>query len=136
MEEKLTRISYEGNFRTAIRYQNQVICTDAVKEYGGLGESLTPAELLPAAVASCTMTTIAMKAAKMGLSVDGFYIEISKEFSDHFSLASMTFTCHMPAAFPEEHRASFELAGEKYCIVGRSVDPAIEQKFIYLYDVK
>ncbi len=135
MEQPIATITYEGNFRTAIRHQNHVIYTDASKEYNGLEEALSPADLIPSAVASCLMTTLSMKAASKDLSLGEFYIEVTKELSEDFRVSSIELHCHLPKELTEKDRTSLERAGERYGVVSRSLDPAMKQTICYIYDL-
>tara|TARA_B100000768_G_C11281759_1_gene379023 strand:+ start:304 stop:720 length:417 start_codon:yes stop_codon:yes gene_type:complete len=61
-------LQYQGELRTSMTHHqsNQVVVTDAPLDNNGKGESFSPTDLVSAALASCVMTILGIKARDMG----------------------------------------------------------------------
>jgi uncharacterized OsmC-like protein len=55
------------------------IVTDAPTDNHGKGEAFSPTDLVAAALASCMITTMGIKAMTMGISIDGTRAEVKKD---------------------------------------------------------
>jgi len=64
-------VRWDGGLRTVARHDNGTeVATDMPAEIGGGGGVVTPGWLLRAALASCTVTRVAMAAAAEGITLD------------------------------------------------------------------
>lgn len=72
--------SYQGEKHVQIVHgpSRAVIETDAPKDNNGRGESFSPTDLVAAALASCAMTVMAIRAEKMGLEIGSMKSVVSK----------------------------------------------------------
>ena len=61
-------LAYQGQLRTAMKHlqSNSEVITDAPVDNHGKGEAFSPTDLVSAALASCVMTIMAIKAGDMG----------------------------------------------------------------------
>lgn len=61
-------LAYQGQLRTAMQHlqSNSLVITDAPVDNRGKGEAFSPTDLVSAALASCVMTIMAIKAGDMG----------------------------------------------------------------------
>ena len=61
-------LKYEGDLRTSMTHNRsgQTVITDAPLDNNGKGESFSPTDLVSAALASCVMTILGIKARDMG----------------------------------------------------------------------
>lgn len=61
-------LAYQGQLRTAMQHaqSNSQVVTDAPVDNRGKGEAFSPTDLVSAALASCVMTIMAIKAGDMG----------------------------------------------------------------------
>lgn len=76
-------ILYEGNLRcNALHLQsNSAIETDAPTDNRGKGERFSPTDLVCTALASCIVTTMAMKADDMGIELKDTTVNVKKYMS-------------------------------------------------------
>ena len=61
-------LAYQGQLRTAMQHlqSNSKVITDAPVDNRGKGDAFSPTDLVSAALASCVMTIMAIKAGDMG----------------------------------------------------------------------
>ncbi len=73
-------ILYEGNLRCNARHlqSNSVIETDAPTDNRGKGERFSPTDLVCTALATCMITTMAMKATDMGIELRDSIVDVKK----------------------------------------------------------
>ena len=71
-------ISYEGNLRcTALHLQSgSSIETDAPTDNRGKGERFSPTDLVCTALATCIITTMAIKVADIGIELKGSKVNV------------------------------------------------------------
>lgn len=113
----------------------QTIITDGPKAAGGVGESMSPSDLLAAALASCALTIMALCAESLGADFSGCYAEVvEKEASmEIFRVTKLKVRFYLKQAFSAEVRQAVEAATTEMCIVGRSLHPDIKQIFEFVY---
>ncbi len=75
-----SKIIYKGNLRTEAVHLNSgnIIITDAPIDNQGKGEAFSPTDLVAAALGSCMLTIIGIKAREIQIDIDGVEIEITK----------------------------------------------------------
>ena len=73
-------ILYEGNLRCNARHlqSNSIIETDAPTDNRGKGERFSPTDLVCTALATCMITTMAMKATDMGIELRDSIVDVKK----------------------------------------------------------
>lgn len=76
-------VVYNGDLRTELTHlqSGTVIETDAPTDNHGKGERFSPTDLLATSLASCMITTMAIRAADMHLNFKGTTIEVTKIMS-------------------------------------------------------
>ncbi|MBF0784241.1 OsmC family peroxiredoxin [Muribacter muris] len=131
------KIAYQGQLRMKTTHlaNGQTIITDAGKNVGGKGENISPADLLTSTLASCAMTIMALRAEQLGADFSGCYAETSKEVDmQQFRVTKICINFHLKAEFSAEVRNAVESASRELCIVGRSLNADLIQKFEFIYE--
>ncbi|QEY24049.1 OsmC family protein [Neisseria animalis] len=134
---KNTKVQYQGTLRNqTIHLSNgQTLLTDAGKSVGGLGENISPADLLASTLASCAMTIMAIRAEQLGADFSGCYAETEKDADmQNFRVTRIGIDFHLKAAFSAEVRQAVESASRDLCIVGRSLNTDLVQDFRFIYE--
>ena len=92
-------IKYEGNLRCTCTHleSGTEILTDAPRDNHGNGEAFSPTDLVATALASCIVTTMAIKCRQMNLSIDGTTAEVKKIMaSEPRRISQIDIVLHMP----------------------------------------
>lgn len=73
-------IQYQGNLRCNARHlqSDSIIETDAPTDNRGKGERFSPTDLVCTALATCMITTMAMKATDMGIELKDSTVDVKK----------------------------------------------------------
>src|SRR5512143_3893504 len=76
-------VRYEGQLRCSAKHgpSSTTLATDAPADNQGKGESFSPTDLVAAALATCMLTTIGIRANKHGWGVDGIEAQIEKHMT-------------------------------------------------------
>ncbi len=76
-------IIYTGNLRCAATHlqSGTVIETDAPTDNKGKGERYSPTDLVCVALATCIVTTIGIKVADLGISIDDTVVQVTKHMA-------------------------------------------------------
>jgi uncharacterized OsmC-like protein len=110
-----------------------VIETDAPKDNHGRGERFSPTDLMGASLASCALTTMAIKAEKDGVKIDGARARVEKHMqSDPRRIASLPLEITMPPGIPTSYRAKIKEFAET-CPVKLSLHPSVETPVRIVY---
>lgn len=124
---------YAGALRTLALHvaSNNQIVTDAPVDNHGRGESFSPTDLVCAALGSCMLTIMGIKAEQHQLDITGTRIAITKEMAPdgprRIGRITLDFTLPPAAAeFSAHHREVLERAAHT-CPVALSLHPDIEQ---------
>lgn len=129
-------IWYEGDLSTrCVHSGTQVeICTDAPKEFHGLGNAFSPTDLFAAALGACVITLMGMIAAKLHIDLMGTHASVSKEMTTipPRRVAKLVVTIRSPHVYSEEVTSKLIAAGEG-CPVHKSLHPDIQVEFVYLW---
>ena len=128
-------IHYEGNLRcNAIHLQSgSAIETDAPTDNRGKGERFSPTDLVCTALATCMVTTMAMKAGDMGIELKGTTVSVKKHMlSDPRRIAKIEVLLTYPATLTleEKDRLILKRVGDN-CPVIKSLHPDIEVNTVY-----
>ncbi len=129
---------YKGNLRTEITHLQSggVVITDAPTDNNGKGESISPTDMVSAALGSCILTIIGMAAMNHGFDIDGTEIETSKIMSTNPRRIG---EIHLTINFPHDYEPRFKRlieAAVKSCPVEQSLHPDIKRTITYNYKNK
>lgn len=103
-----------------------VIRTVPPRDNGGDGSSFSPTDLLGASLASCALTTMALVAAKEGLSFGDASATVVKHMvGPPRRVGELTLELRMPKGVPAAQRARLEEIG-RGCPVARSLHPDVQ----------
>lgn len=129
-------VDYQGSLHCALQHQpsSARIETDAPKDNEGRGEAFSPTDLVGAALASCAITTMAIKAPKEGIRFERARGKVVKEMTSEppRKIARLTLEIELPAALSAEHRSRLE-AIARSCPVALSLSPALELPMRFAY---
>ena len=122
-------IVYEGNLRTVATHlkSGTQIETDAPVDNQGKGERFSPSDLVAAALGSCMMTIMGMKARDLQLDLTNVKIAVEKIMkADPRRIGGVNLTFHFPDGFTadEKQRIVLERAAHT-CPVIYSIHPDI-----------
>jgi uncharacterized OsmC-like protein len=128
-------IHYEGNLRcNATHLQSEsLIETDAPTDNRGKGERFSPTDLVCTALATCMITTMAMKAGDMGIELRGTTVDIKKHMlSDPRRIGKIDVIVSYPAdlILEEKDRIILQRTGDN-CPVMKSLHPDVQVNAIY-----
>ncbi|MEO6357030.1 MAG: OsmC family protein [Ferruginibacter sp.] len=122
-------IQYEGNLRCNARHlqSNSLIETDAPTDNRGKGERFSPTDLVCAALATCMITTMAMKATDMGIELKDTVVNVQKHMaSDPRRIAKIDIEITFPATLKleEKDKIILQRVGD-HCPVIKSLHPDV-----------
>ena len=122
-------IQYEGNLRCNARHlqSNSVIETDAPTDNRGKGERFSPTDLVCTALATCMITTMAMKATDMGIELKDTVVHIQKHMaSDPRRIVKIDAELIFPATLnlEEKDKIILQRVGDN-CPVIKSLHPDV-----------
>jgi putative redox protein len=124
-------VVYNGDLRTTCTHlrSDSAFETDAPVDNNGKGERFSPTDSLATSLASCMITTMAIKARSMGFDLSGVEIEVEKLMkSDPRRVGGINLFFHFPDGLKELDQASKEILikrGET-CPVMLSLHPDVE----------
>ena len=128
-------IQYEGNLRChAIHLQSSTqIETDAPTDNRGKGERFSPTDLVCAALATCMITTMAIRGSDKGIELKGTLVNVKKYMSANpRRISKIDVEVTYPALLPltEDDFAFLKEVGDN-CPVMKSIHPDIEVNAVY-----
>lgn len=127
-------IVYKGQFRCECTHlqSGTVIETDAPTDNRGKGERFSPTDTVCVALATCVITTMALKATDMQIELSGTSISVKKHMlSDPRRIGRIDIVLTIPALnLDEKDRLILERTGNQ-CPVARSLHPDIQQQIEY-----
>jgi uncharacterized OsmC-like protein len=128
-------VIYKGSLRCEAKHlqSGSLIETDAPTDNRGKGERFSPTDLLCVSLATCIVTTMAIRAGDMGLDLSGTEMEVTKHMlPDPRRVAKVEVKLFLKAsAVPEENdREALQRAGDN-CPVAKSVHPDMQVKIDY-----
>lgn len=124
-------IIYEGQLRTQATHlaSGDVIRTDAPLDNRGKGASFSPTDLVAAALGTCMLTIMGIRARDKGWSIEGTRVVVTKEMlSSPRRIGAISLSIHVPQDFDEEARTLL-IHAAKSCPVACSLHPEIQQHF-------
>ena len=130
-------ILYEGNLRcNAIHLQSKsAIETDAPTDNKGKGERFSPTDLVCTALATCMVTTMAIKATDMGLELKNTTIDVKKHMvAEPRRISKIDVAVSFPKDLnPEEKdKIILQRVGDN-CPVVKSLHPDIDLNITYYW---
>lgn len=120
---------YEGGLRCSVTHgpSGSVIRTDAPVDNHGRGEAFSPTDLVAAALATCTLTIMAIYAERHGIDLKGMTAVTRKGMNAEGTrrIGSLATTITVPLPPDHPHREPMERAAHS-CPVHRSLDPGVQ----------
>ena len=129
-------VLYKGELRCACTHlqSGTIIETDAPTDNRGKGERFSPTDTVCVALATCIITTMALKATDMGIELGGTQLEVTKHMiPDPRRIGRIVITLTMPRlGLEEKDRTILERTGNN-CPVARSLHPDLEVDITYVW---
>jgi putative redox protein len=126
-------IKYDGNLKTTAIHDDSgtTITTAAPKDNKGDGSSFSPTDLFCVSVATCKLTTMAIKASSLGLNMDGVEMKVKKIMSSEppRKVAEIIIDVNWNGKDKEispEHMESLKRSAH-HCPVSISIDASVKQ---------
>lgn len=128
-------VEYKGNLRCECTHlqSGTVIETDAPTDNRGKGERFSPTDTVCVALATCAITTMAMKAGDMGIELAGTSIAVTKYMlPDPRRIGKIDVVLRFDAGLQldEKDRQILERTGNN-CPVIKSLHPDLEVNMTY-----
>jgi putative redox protein len=128
-------IVYKGHLRCECTHlqSGTVIETDAPTDNRGKGERFSPTDTLCVALATCVVTTMALKANDMGIDLAGTSIAVTKHMlSEPRRIAKIDVILSFPATLQleDKDRTILERVGDN-CPVAKSLHPDMQVNIEY-----
>jgi putative redox protein len=126
-------ILYTGNLRCEAEHiqSKTTIETDAPADNRGKGEKFSPTDLLCVSLATCMLTTMAIKSAELGVDITNSKATVTKHiFSDPRRVGKIEVDVILPANGTDRDREILEKAGDN-CPVIKSIHPDIKLMISY-----
>ncbi len=126
------QVQYEGGLHTLVRHGPSAseIETDAPVDNRGKGAAFSPTDLLGASLASCMLTTMAIRGESEGWRIDGATARVEKHMAlePRRRVGRLVVEIQMPGGLPSEARVPLEQAAEGCpvaCSLGSEVEVAL-----------
>lgn len=130
-----SQIIYKGALRTTATHlqSGTIIETDAPTDNQGKGERFSPTDLVVAALGTCMVTTMAIKARTMNITLDGTRVDVTKIMvSDPRRIGKIVAHVFFPAGLSIDEKSKEILERTaRTCPVERSLHPDIELDFAF-----
>ncbi len=128
-------VVYNGHLRCTCTHlqSGTVIETDAPTDNHGKGERFSPTDTLCVSLATCVVTTMALKATDMGIELAGTEISVTKHMlSEPRRIGKIDVVLNFPAKLQaeEKDRIILERVGNN-CPVAKSLHPDLEVNIEY-----
>jgi putative redox protein len=131
-------LTYDKSFRCTARLisSGKTLVTDVSMSQGGLGENLSPTDLLVVSLGTCILTTMAMVAQRRELDLTGLSACMEKDMdappSHRISSIGMTITLPMDLRLTPANRTRLENAAQR-CPVKQCLHPDIDIRVEFVY---
>jgi len=129
------KIVYKGNLRTECEHlqSGDKFITDAPTDNNGKGEAFSPTDTLAAALASCMLTIIGIKAASSDFTIEGAFAEVKKTMSSNpRKISKIEVQLYFNGDYTDQQKNIIERAAIT-CPVYYSLDPAMEKQIEFNY---
>ena len=130
-------IVYTGNLRCAAQHiqSGTTIESDAPTDNRGKGEKFSPTDLLCVSLATCMLTTMAIKAGELQVDITNAKADVTKHMlSDPRRVGKIEVAVSLPANGSESNRKILEKTGDN-CPVMKSIHPEIELVISYSWNL-
>jgi putative redox protein len=128
-------VIYEGHLRTVATHlqSGSNFETDAPTDNQGKGERFSPTDLVGTALASCMLTTMAIRARHMEPVLQGVRIDVLKTMATNpRRVSALDLTFHFPAGFEATEAQRKELEEIAWtCPVKESIHPEINLNVVF-----
>lgn len=131
-------MAYAGGLLTRLVHPSGVqIITDAPKDNQGEGSSFSPTDLLAASLASCALTTMAIRARETDVVLTGAFASIEKRMdSQPRRVGRVAIQLHLPAKMADSKYKKLLEEAALQCPVAQSLHTNVSQEIEFIYDVK
>ena len=123
-------VVYDGELRTSCTHlqSGSIFETDAPTDNQGKGERFSPTDLVGTALASCMLTTMAIRARSLEAMIRGIRIDVKKVMAiNPRRISALHLTFHYPSGFSATPAQQIELEQiAMTCPVKESIHPDIE----------
>ena len=128
-------VVYKGDLRCECTHlqSGTVTETDAPTDNRGKGERFSPTDTLCVALATCVVTTMALKANDMGIDLKDTHIDITKHMlSEPRRIGKIDVSLKMPASLQldEKDKTILQRVGDN-CPVAKSLHPDLQVNIEY-----
>lgn len=128
-----SKVTYVGGLRTeSVHLQSgSVVLSDAPTDNHGQGAAFSPTDMIANSLATCMLTTMAIKANAMGIDLSGSTAEVTKVMqSDPRKIAKIIVALSMTGTLEDRDRTVLERVGH-HCPVALSLHPELVQEITY-----
>ena len=128
-----SKVTYVGGLRTeSVHLQSgSMVLSDAPTDNHGKGAAFSPTDMIANSLATCMLTTMAIKADAMGIDLSGSTAEVTKVMqSDPRKIAKIIVTLSMTGTHEDRDRTILERVGH-HCPVALSLHPDLVQEITY-----
>ena len=128
-----SKVTYVGGLRTeSVHLQSgSMVLSDAPTDNHGKGAAFSPTDMIANSLATCMLTTMAIKADTMGIDLSGSTAEVTKVMqSDPRKIAKIIVTLSMTGTHEDRDRTILERVGH-HCPVALSLHPDLVQEITY-----
>ncbi|MGO9113366.1 MAG: OsmC family protein [Thermoguttaceae bacterium] len=131
-------LTYAGNLRCTARHISigQTLATDVSKSQGGLGDNLSPTDLVVVALGTCILTTLAMVGQRHQLDLTGLSACVEKDMVTtpvrRIGSIGMTITFPLGVRLLPADRDRLKNAA-RHCPVKQSLHPEIDIRVEFVY---
>jgi uncharacterized OsmC-like protein len=127
---------YTGDLRCEVTHlqSGTVIETDAPTDNRGKGEKFSPTDILCVSLATCVLTTMALKAIELKIDLKNTKVDITKHMlKDPRRVSQIDITMHFPGlGLTTEQKSTFEFIGNN-CPVAKSLSPEVKQNIKFIW---
>jgi len=132
-------IIYEGNLRCRATHlqSGTVMETDAPTDNKGRGEKFSPTDTLCVSLATCIITTVAIKAKDMGIELKDTKIDVTKHMlKDPRRIGQVDVLINFPRLdLEDQQKLILERTGNN-CPVAKSLHPDLKTNIEYNWNVQ
>lgn len=130
------RLEYQGNLHCQIVQgpSGTILNTDAPADNHGNAESFSPTDLVVAALGSCILTVVGLKARSLKIDISGSTAIVEKEMANLpvRRIRKMGVKIHVPCYVSESDRRGLEDAAHT-CPVHKSMHPDTEMPIEFIW---
>ena len=128
-------IKYQGNLRTISTHldSGSEISTDAPKDNHGLGQTLSPTDMVCSALASCILTIMAIAVEKNNVDIKGTKAMVKKTMGNNpRRIAKIQIDIFFPKEYDSKTKTILEKAAYN-CPVHHTLSKTVEKNISFTY---